>query len=390
MEAAARVNVPDAGARAHEPHAERGLAALDVLLALCVERDATDLHLAPGEPPVLRLQGELERVEGREPLSADELAQIADALLGQSGRSALHRSGSQDGALAGPSGARFRFNVFRRMGGLAIALRRLEDEFRTLQQLGLPESLYELCELPDGLVVLAGPTGAGKSTTLASLIDRINRTRRAHVITIEDPIEYVHPPRLCLVNQRQVGSDTASFHDALVAALREDPDVILLGEARDLDTMRAALRAAETGHLVFTTVHAGDCAGAIERLISVFPAEEQAGVRRQLALVLRAIVAQRLLVGGTRIAGRPRTRVVASEVLRTTPAVANLIATGRSAQLLAAIESGGQQGMQVLEQDLARLVSQGLLSEATALAHARSADDLRLRMGASAQARRAR
>src|SRR5262249_41993629 len=205
---------------------------------------------------------------------------------------------------------------------------RLEDRFRGLAELGLPESLYELCNLPDGLVVVCGPTGAGKSTTLATMLDRVNQTRRCHVITIEDPIEYIHPPALSLISQRQVGSDAGTFNDALVASLRQDPDVILVGEIRDLATIRTAITAAETGHLVFTTVQAGDCVGAVERLVSVFPADEQAGVRRQLSLVLRAIIAQHLLIvdgagGNLNGNGQPalpvrRSRVAVSEVLTVT------------------------------------------------------------------------
>lgn len=358
---------------------------LAALLDLCVRRGATDLHLADGQPPALRVDGELEREEGCAPLGADELSAIAQELFTHSGDANFDRTGSQDGALTSAGGARFRFNVYRRMGGLAVALRLLDEEIKPLAELGLPDSLYELCGASDGLVILAGPTGAGKSTTLAALVDRVNRTRRGHVITIEDPIEYVHEQHRCLVNQRQVGSDAPDFHQALVAALREDPDVILLGEARDLDTMRTALRAAETGHLVFTTVHASDSVSAVERVVSMFPADEQAGVRRQFALVLRAILAQRLLPAdgprrtATDCAELPR-RVVASEYLVGTTAVANLVATGRSAQLVAAMEGGGGDGMYTLEADLARLVADGRISAAAAHAHARSAEEVDARV----------
>lgn len=269
---------------------------LHQLLALCVERNASDLHLVPGLPPYLRVHGILQPQEHLEPISPARLTLLAEELLRPYDRSRFETTGSQDGAFTSPDGSRFRFNVFRRQGEPAIALRKLEDSFRSLAELGLPESLYQLGDLPDGLVVVCGPTGAGKSTTLATIMDRINRTRRCHIVTIEDPIEYIHKPVLSLINQRQVGHDTSSFNDALVASLRQDPDVILVGEIRDLATIRTAITAAETGHLVLTTVHASDCVGAIERLISVFPADEQAGMRRQLSLVLRAIVAQHLLL----------------------------------------------------------------------------------------------
>ena len=346
------------------------------LLAETVARDASDLHLAPGVAPFFRVHGTLVPRENDGPMPASTLEALAQELMAGFDASSLQTRGSFDGAMSAPDGTRFRFNVFRRQGQLAIALRRLEDHFRTLTELGLPESLYQLCDLPDGLVVVCGPTGAGKSTSLASLIDRINRTRRCHLVTIEDPIEYLHGPGLSLVNQRQVGSDTASFNDALVASLRQDPDVILVGEIRDLATIRTAITAAETGHLVFTTVHAGDCVGAIERLVSVFPADEQGGIRRQLALVLRAIVAQHLLIAdgpaGNAQGPHRRKRVVASEVLFVNPAVANLIATGKSGQVYSVMETGATLGMQTLEQDLARLVLANYITEATALTMARN------------------
>jgi twitching motility protein PilT len=367
---------------------------LNDLLGACVRLDASDLHLAPGQPPYFRLHGVLEPQPSYPPLPAPAIEALAGQLLGGFDRAALDRTGSLDGALTGPDGTRYRFNIFRRQGAIGIALRRLEDRFRGLAELGLPESLYQLCDLSDGLVVICGPTGAGKSTTLATILDRINQTRRCHMITIEDPIEYIHKPARSLVSQRQVGTDASSFNDALVASLRQDPDVILVGEIRDLATIRTAITAAETGHLVFTTVHAGDCVGAIERLVSVFPADEQSGIRRQLSLVLRAIVAQHLLVadgpaaqrGGTSngsqaITTSPaaprRSRVVTSEVLMSTPAVANLIATAKSSLIYSAMETGTAQGMQTLETDLARLWVANHISESTALTLARNPGILR-------------
>ncbi|MEL7265166.1 MAG: type IV pilus twitching motility protein PilT, partial [Planctomycetota bacterium] len=245
---------------------------------------------------------------------------------------------------------------------------------------------YSCSDSPSSVLV-SGPTGSGKSTTLAAFLDRINQTRRAHIITIEDPIEYLHPPQMSLVNQRQIGTDANTFNDALVAAMRQDPDVILVGEIRDLNTIRTAITAAETGHLVFTTVHAGSCIGTIERLVSVFPADEQSGVRQQLALVMRWIIAQQLVIAdGPKINEETaahgitsRRRVVASEVLRNTDAVANLIASGKTSQIVSSMEAGGALGMKTMEHDLARLWNEGLLIESTASRLSRNADIMRER-----------
>jgi twitching motility protein PilT len=355
---------------------------LESLLQRCVARDASDIHLVEGLPPYLRAQGPLETVPGEQPLERKTMVSIVEYL---SSGFAQRTTGSADGAFTGGDGTRYRFNTYWRSGGLAVALRRLEDRFRGLVELGLPESLYELCSLPYGLVVVSGPTGSGKSTTLATLIDRINQAHPCHVITIEDPIEYVHSPSRALVNQRQVGIDTASFNEALVDSLREDPDVVLVGEIRDRDTIRTAITAAETGHLVFTTVHAGDSVSTIERLVGVFPADEQPAIRQQLALVLRCVLTQRLLVAdGPSVQAadareQARQRVIASEVLMVTPAVSNLLLNSKSSQIYSAMEAGASQGMQTFEQDLARLLVDGQLSERTALAAAKRPEVLRAR-----------
>jgi twitching motility protein PilT len=351
---------------------------LAALLAETERTNASDLHLAPDRAPQLRVHGELQPVlqivESSEPqlvvLSADDIEAIAATLMNAGHKRSLADRGSADGACSSPSGARFRFNIFRRQGRLAIVLRRLEDRFRTLAELGLPEELYDLADLRDGLVIVSGTTGSGKSTTLATLVDKINRERHCHIITIEDPIEYVHIPRLAQVNQRELYTDVPDFNEALVASLRQDPDVILVGEIRDLKTIRTAITAAETGHLVYTTVHAGDCVGTIERLVGVFPADEQDGVRRQLSLVLRSIVNQQLLT--TFSVGGKKTRVAAAEVLMNTSAIANLIATARSGQIYATMETGRSVGMQTMEQDIARLWTSGRISEQTAIASCRN------------------
>jgi twitching motility protein PilT len=356
---------------------------LDFLLAACTKADASDIHLTPGLKPHLRIHGELEPVDGTTVLTSAHTLALAQTTLermlgpGADLKAAMLQHGAADGALSSASGVRFRFNIFRRQGELALALRRLEDRFRSLADLGMPDSLYTLCNLRDGLVVVSGPTGAGKSTTLATLIDRINRMRTGHIITIEDPIEYIHTPIKSVINQRQIGLDAPTFNDALVASLRQDPDVILVGEIRDLDTIRTAITAAETGHLVFTTLHAGDCVSSIERLVSVFPADEQDGIRRQLSLVLRGIIAQHLLPAANVDENGSRQRVAASEVLLTTPAVANLVATAKSAQIYSTMEAGQASGMQTLEQDLARLWVSGRVSESAAVAMARNVGVLR-------------
>jgi twitching motility protein PilT len=358
----------------------------DELMLECVRLQVSDLHLSPNSRPYIRLNGMLDPMHDAEVISAAQMRTIVDLLIDDAQQETLKLKGAVDGAISSTDGTRFRFNAYKRQGHYSVALRRLDDNFRTLGELGLPENLYELCDSGDGLVIVAGPTGAGKSTTLAAFIDRINRKHRGHIITIEDPVEYVHNPVKSLVDQRQVGTDASTFNDALVAALRQDPDVILVGEIREIDTIRTAITAAETGHLVFTTVHAGDCVGAVERLVSVFAADEQEGIRRQLALVLRAVVTQHLLAAiPSKSATEPgkiiARRVSASEVLRVTPAVANMIASAKSAQIYSAMESGSGANMQTLEQDLARLWASNLISESTAIANAKNPEIVRDRVG---------
>lgn len=373
---------------------------LNQLFALCEKKGASDVHLAPGMPPFFRVRGALSPEASLPPLTRAVLTGVAsDLLFRMSGKVAegalaalLARRGSLDGACTSDGGGRYRFNIYRCQSSaapandagagealsLGIAVRLLEDRFRSLAELGLPARLAGFCDLPDGLVIVSGPTGSGKSTTLATLLDRINRTRAGHIITIEDPVEYIHAPAKCLVHQRQIGLDAAGFNEALVDALREDPDVILVGEIRERETVRTAITAAETGHLVFTTLHAGDCVGAVERLVSVFGAGEQDAIRRQLSLVLKGIVAQRLFLSERR--GVPRRRVPVSEILINTPAVANLIATGKAAQIYSAMETGNALGMQTLEQDLARLYLAGEIGQGAALALARNPEVFRHRI----------
>ncbi|MBO4287785.1 MAG: PilT/PilU family type 4a pilus ATPase [Kiritimatiellae bacterium] len=359
---------------------------LESLFSVCEENHASDIHLATGQKPRFRIRGALVEKGDYRPFDVKAIDAITMDLglvtlpLGcpdgtERIRTTLLRDGSIDGAVSSLSGARYRFNLFRERDRHAVALRRLDGEFHTFPELGLPRRLADFCNENDGLVVVTGPTGSGKSTTLATMIDLINHTRPGHIITIEDPIEFLHTTDRCLVNQRQVGRDTRSFNDALVDALREDPDVILVGEIRDIDTIRTALRAAETGHLVFTTLHAGDCAGAVERLISVFPADEQSSARHQLALVLRGIFAQHLLPNADKSG-----RVPAYELLVNTAAVANLIATGRTAQIYSLLETNSALGMCTLEKSLTDLVLGGKILEQSALAFSRNAEALKRRI----------
>lgn len=359
---------------------------LESIFALGEEYGASDIHISVGFAPRFRIRGALVEKGGFEPFDskavdalAMELGLVTLPLGSPDGteriRITLMNEGSLDGAITNSTGARYRFNIYRESGRHAIALRRLDAEFRTFAELGLPRRLEDFCDERDGLVIVTGPTGCGKSTTLATMLDRINRSRPGHIITIEDPIEYVHRSQRSLVNQRQVGRDTKSFNDALVEAMRQDPDVILVGESRDLATVRTALRAAETGHLVFTTLHAGDAPGAVDRLIAMFPPEEQSGARHELALVLRGVFAQHLLPDATGCSRHP-----ACELLVNTPAAANLIATGRTAQLYSVIETGANVGMCTLDQSLVALVSYGLVDERAALALSRNPSMLQRRL----------
>jgi len=344
------------------------------LLERTAQSGASDLHLTVGEPPRLRSQGLLELLSGESALTPDELAALASATCDEAQRRAFASLGSLDLALSSAAGHRFRINLFRERGHLALSIRRLDDQIRSLADLHLPPQIGDLADLQDGLVLFVGATGSGKTTTLATLIDRINAQRAVHILTLEDPIEYLHPSRRALVRQRQLHTDFDAFAQALRAALREDPDVILVGELRDQATMRAALTAGETGHLVFATLHASSATSASERFVGAFGDQERSSVRNQLSYVLRAVVSQRLL---RRSGGG---RVPVAELLKVTSAVANLIRSGRPALVQSALESGAQLGMLTLEASLARLVQEGLISTEQALQAARAPDQVRERL----------
>lgn len=340
-------------------------------MAEAVALGASDLHLTAGLVPQVRVHGRLLPLDGAAPLGPDGVEDLFRDVLTPRQRAAFDAERSIDLALVldstrGGDGQRFRVNLFASSGRMAAAVRRLDDRIRGFDELRLPAQLSRLAELEDGLVLLVGPTGSGKTTTLAAIIDKINREEACHVVTLEDPIEYVHESRRSLVHQRELHADFDRFSRALRAALREDPDVILVGEMRDVPTMRAALMAAETGHLVLSTLHSGSAIGATERLIGAFRGDERDSVRYQLSLVLRCVVAQRLLP-----LKQGEGRFPAAEVLWVTPAVANLIRAGKTAQIQAAVEGQAAQGMVTLEQSLAEAVHRGWVTEAAAVAAAR-------------------
>ncbi len=344
------------------------------LLDRMADDGASDLHLSSNEAPYFRIAGQLVRSPDQFSTSA-ELEEVARAVTNAQQYKAFESQKSVDLAMASADGERFRVNIYRDRGNVSFAIRLLDNEFQTLEQLNLPEQLRNFIAMPDGLVLITGPTGSGKTTTLASLINQINHDQTKHIITIEDPIEYVHRNQQSLVHQRELYTDVPTFGDAVRSSLREDPDVILVGEMRDAETIRAAVTAAETGHLVFSTLHTGDCVGAIDRMIGVFDAEEQLALRQQLSMVLRGVVAQHLIKD-------PRTggRVPLSEILFVNPAVANLIRTSKSAQIYSIMELGSLEGMQTAEYALADLVANGVLTESQAMPMARDQRALKTRL----------
>lgn len=335
--------------------------ALVELLDAAVASGASDLHLGSGQPPHVRVDGHLRPLAGTTPFEPDDLDRMLAAVLTGAQRATLDTTGGVDAALGvrrGGRGRRFRAAVFRQSGSLAASIRIVEDRIRSLTELVLPPVVADLADAESGLVLVTGTTGSGKSTTLAAMIDRINRSRPAHIVTIEDPVEYRHVGHQAVIHQREVGADTESFATALRQALRQDPDVVLIGELRDLETIRIALTAAETGHVVFATLHSGDATSAVTRIVDVFPGDQQAHIRSQLALSLAGVVSQRLVPGAD--AGR----VAVTEVLVGTAAVRNLIREGKDHQLRSAIETGGDDGMHTFAQAATELARRGRLGPA--------------------------
>jgi twitching motility protein PilT len=334
---------------------------IDELLERMVEANASDLHVTTGTPPAIRVRGEVERLEGFDALTAEETQQLLYRILSSEQQKNFELGRQLDFSYSIPGLARFRVNVYFQRESIGAAFRLIPTELKTLEELGIPESLHVLAEKPRGLVLVTGPTGSGKSTTLAAIIDEINRNRSEHILTIEDPIEFLHRHKRCIVNQREIGPDATSFADALRAALRQDPDVILVGEMRDLETISTALTAAETGHLVLATLHAQSAPSTIDRVIDVFPAAQQGQVRMQLAASLQGVVTQTLLPSAD-----GRRRVPALEVLLPDDAVRNLIRQGKTEQIYSIMQTNTTRGMQTMEQCLADLVVRRVITQETA------------------------
>jgi twitching motility protein PilT len=335
---------------------------IDELLEQTVAMGASDLHVTVGTPPAVRVRGHLVRLEGTDAFDAEATQALLYRILSSEQQKNLEIDRQIDLAYNVPGVARFRVNVYFQRDSLGAAFRQIPEEIKSLEELGLPSSLHELTTKPRGLVLVTGPTGSGKSTTLAALIDEINRTRSDHILTIEDPVEFVHKHKKCIVNQREIGTDATSFGLALRAALRQDPDVILVGEMRDLETIGTALTAAETGHLVFGTLHTQSAPGTIDRMIDVFPPAQQEQVRIQIAGTLQGVVTQSLLPTADGSG-----RVAALEILFPDDACRNLIRQGKVEQIYSVMQTNTGRGMQTLEQALSELVQRRVITKQIAL-----------------------
>lgn len=329
---------------------------IEQLLEEVVKRKASDLHLQVGLPPMVRIDGVLAAMHGATQLNEETVEGLIFTLLDEEQKKILLRDKEFDFSFAFGDLGRFRVNAFHERGNLAAAMRLIPNEIRTIEQLAMPPVLGKFADFPRGLVLITGPTGSGKSTTLAALVNKINNERASHIITVEDPIEYTHESKRSVIVQREVHYDTFSFSTALRSALREDPDVVLIGEMRDLETIAAAITIAETGHLVFATLHTNSASQSIDRMTDVFPPHQQPQVRSQLGNILMAICSQRLIpaLGGGRVA--------AAEILIATPAVRNIIREGKSYQLEAVIQTGAEYGMQSMDRTLVNLIHGGVIS----------------------------
>jgi twitching motility protein PilT len=342
------------------------------ILLTVVRQKASDLHITAGSPPMLRVRGSLVAMEGMPSLTPTDTREIVYAILNSTQRQRLETDWQLDFAYSVPGVGRYRVNAYFQRGTIGAAFRLIPTETVPIEKLGMPPVIREFAKKPRGIVLVTGPTGSGKSTTLASLINEINETRDEHILTIEDPIEFLHQHKRCIVNQRELGQDAPSFALALKAALRQDPDVILVGEMRDMETIGTALTAAETGHLVFATLHTQDAPQTIDRIIDVFPPAQQGQIRAQLAIGLQGVVTQTLLPTAD-----GQGRAVAAEVLVPTPGVRNLIREGKTHQIYSLIQTGAQHGMQTMDASLAGLVRAQKIT--LAMAESRSSQPAELR-----------
>ncbi len=348
----------------------QGQPKIEILLEEVIKKKGSDLHLQVSLPPMIRVDGALMPVAGTEALTEEAVEALIFAILDEDQKQILLKDKEFDFSFAFGDLGRFRVNAFHERGNLAAALRLIPNEILTIEQLGLPPIVSKFADYPRGLVLVTGPTGSGKSTTLASMVHKINAERAQHIVTIEDPIEFTHKSNKSVIVQREVHYDTYSFSAALRSSLRQDPDVVLIGEMRDLETIAAAITIAETGHLVFATLHTNSASQSIDRMIDVFPPHQQPQIRSQLANILQAIVSQRLIpaIGGGRIAS--------AEILVATPAVRNIIREGKSHQLEAVIQTGAEFGMQSMDKTLVSLIHNGTITYDEARNYAVDLDEL--------------